>query len=72
MTVHTLSALFRHVVAHDRADCLLEKRDGAYRPIPAHELTARVRGLAATLDGWGVRPGDRVALMAENGPHWAA
>jgi long-chain acyl-CoA synthetase len=30
-----------------------------------------VRGLAATLDGWGVGPGDRVALMAENGPNWA-
>lgn len=71
MTVQTLSELFRTVVAHDRPDCLQHKVEGAYRPISAAELASRVRGLATTLDRWGVRPGDRVALMAENGPHWA-
>jgi len=71
VTVQTLSELFRAVVANGRQDCLLHKIDGAYRPLSASELAARVRGFATALDGWGVRHGDRVALMAENGPDWA-
>ena len=70
-TLRTLTDLFRVVVAFDKPDCLLHKVEGVYRPISTRELADRVRSLAGTLDGWGVRPGDRVALMAENGPHWA-
>ena len=36
------------------------------------ELTRQVRQIAKALADSGVRPGDRVALMAENGPHWPA
>ncbi|HLF57184.1 MAG TPA: long-chain fatty acid--CoA ligase [Thermoanaerobaculia bacterium] len=70
MTVSTLSELFRVVVAHDKPDCLLHKVDGRYQPISTREFAAWVRALAKTLERWGIRPGDRVALMAENGPHW--
>lgn len=71
MSFRTLTELFRAVVAHDKPDCLLHKVGGVYVPISTRELANRVRALAGTLDGWGVRPGDRVALMADNGPHWA-
>jgi len=70
VTVSTLAELFRAAIAHDKPDCLQEKVDGAYRPISSRELSSRVRSLAKTLEGWGVGPGDRVALMADNGPHW--
>ena len=70
MSVTTLAELFRVAVSHDRADCLQHKVDGAYRPISSAELGTRVRTLATALDAWGIRPGDRIALMAENGPAW--
>jgi long-chain acyl-CoA synthetase len=70
LAVRTLSDLYRAAVAHDKPDCLLHKVDGAYQPISTHELAIWVRSLACALDRWGVEPGDRVALMAENGPHW--
>jgi long-chain acyl-CoA synthetase len=72
MTVQTLAELFRAVVAHDKPDCLFQKVAGRYEPISSRELARRVRALARVLDTMGVRPGDRVALMADNGPHWAA
>jgi long-chain acyl-CoA synthetase len=70
LTVGTLSELFRVVLEHDKPDCLLHKVDGRYQPIPTRDFAAWVRALARTLDRWGIRPGDRVAQMAENGPHW--
>ena len=70
MTIRTLSDLFEVAARHDKPDCLLHKRDGDYRPIATRELVDQVRRLAKALERAGVRSGDRVAQMAENGPHW--
>jgi long-chain acyl-CoA synthetase len=58
------------VAARDQADCLLVKKDGRYQPISAQEIADRVLRLATALTAHGIQPGDRIALMAENGPHW--
>jgi len=68
--IRTLCDLFRAAVAHDKPDCLLEKSGGTFRPVASAELATRVRSLAGALSAWGIRPGDRVAQMAENGVHW--
>jgi long-chain acyl-CoA synthetase len=60
------------VAGHDKPACLLHKAGGRYVPISSRELVARIRAVARALEKAGVRPGDRVALMAENGPHWPA
>ena len=69
MTIRTLSELFQAAVRHDKPDCLLHKVAGRYQPISTRELAERVRRLAKALDLAGIRPGDREAQMAENGPH---
>ena len=48
----------------------MSKIGGTYQPISTAELVDRVRRLSKALLELGVEPGDRVALMSENGPHW--
>src|SRR5688500_9357624 len=70
MAITTLSELFLEALRHDKPDCLLHKVGGQYVPVSTAELGRRVRRLTTALAGLGVQPGDRVALMAESGPHW--
>jgi len=49
---------------------LSQKVSGAYRDISWDETGHRIRRFGRALLGMGVRPGDRVAIMAPNGPDW--
>ena len=42
-----------------------------YRPIAHATLLQRVRNVAYGLETLGIKPGDRVAILAENSPEWA-
>src|ERR1700734_1976879 len=44
--------------------------DGGWKPITSNELYGRVRALADVLRGWGLKKGDRVALLSENRWEW--
>lgn len=70
MSVQTLSELFLVAAGHDIPDCLMHKVEGSWQPVSTDELVERVRRLSAALIELGIHPGDRVALMAENGVHW--
>ncbi len=70
MSVTTLSELFLKAASYNKPECLLYKVGGKYQPVSTAELVDRVRRLAKALEEIGVQPGDRIALMAENGPHW--
>ena len=70
MSIQTLSELFLVVAGRQKPDCLLHKSGGRFQPVSSAELVDRVRRLATALIELGVERGDRVALMAENGPHW--
>ena len=72
MAIRTLSELFLVAAGFDRQACLMHKVDGRYVAVSTAELVRQVRQIAKALVDSGVRPGDRVALMAENGPHWPA
>jgi len=72
MAVTTLTELFLQAATYGKPDCLLHKVGGSYQPVATAELVDTVRRLAKALTGLGVQRGDRVALMAENGPHWPA
>jgi long-chain acyl-CoA synthetase len=69
-SVTTLSELFLKVASLNKPDCLLHKVDGQYRAISTAELVDKVRRLGKALRDLGIERGERVALMAENGPHW--
>jgi long-chain acyl-CoA synthetase len=70
MSIRTLAELFMVVAGHQKPDLLLVKREGQFRPIPTSEVVDAVRRLAQAMQKAGLGAGDRVALMADNGPHW--
>jgi len=70
--IHTINDIFRKVAEHDLADCLMHKIEGRYVSVSTAQLVDHVHRLATALDALGVRRGDRVGLMADNGPHWPA
>jgi len=70
MSIRTLAELFMVAAGHQKADLLLYKEDGKYHPVSTTTFVDRVRKLSWALRKAGIEAGDRVALMAGNGPHW--
>ncbi|MDX2193742.1 MAG: long-chain fatty acid--CoA ligase [Gemmatimonadales bacterium] len=69
----TLTELFLGAVSRGNRPgvAMRHKRDGRWVDVPHAELLAKVEALTVALRELGVRPGDRVGLMAENRPEWA-
>jgi long-chain acyl-CoA synthetase len=55
---------------HDRV-ALQSKKDGVYLPLTYRELRERVTRLAAAFSEFGLRKGDRVAVLSPNRTEWA-
>ena len=72
LDLKTLNDVFFLVVAggHDRT-ILTQDSQGEWRPISANQLYHRVRAMATALQGWDIRKGDRIAILAENRWEWA-
>ena len=71
MTPRTLVDIFRNLADTPKPDLLLYKQGGKWIPISTAEFMARVKALSSALEGLGVKPGGRVALLSENRPEWA-
>ncbi|HUL70385.1 MAG TPA: long-chain fatty acid--CoA ligase [Gemmatimonadales bacterium] len=52
-------------------EALRFKRAGAWHSLSYREVEQQVARIAAALRVWGLRPGDRVAILSENRPEWA-
>jgi long-chain acyl-CoA synthetase len=50
---------------------LWQEPSGEWAPISCEQVYGRVRALADVLQGWGVKPGDRVVILSENRWEWA-
>jgi long-chain acyl-CoA synthetase len=50
---------------------LFQDANGAWQPISSLQVYQRVRALAETLHSWGIRKGNRVAILSENRWEWA-
>lgn len=70
-TARTVSeSVFLTASADPSRTALRYKVDGEWRDESFGSLAARVRGLAAGLVESGVRPGDRVCILADTRPEW--
>jgi long-chain acyl-CoA synthetase len=71
-TPQTINELFKQAMSR-RADKVVMryKRDRRWHDITGAQLDERVRNLALALHRLGIRPGDRVALLAESSPEWS-
>jgi long-chain acyl-CoA synthetase len=70
--LNTINDLFRRVAAAGNPRAILWQDEfGNWLPISSDQIYQRVRALAEAFLGWGVKKGDRIALIAENRWEWA-
>ena len=70
--LQTLSDLFVNAVQTRLGQVLMRyKRNKQWHELTGAQIDERVRNLALGLHSLGVKPGDRVALLAESSPDWS-
>jgi len=69
--IRTLCDIFLSAAASGKPDLLLSNVAGTWRPIAAADFGFTVRALSLGLNGLGLQPGDRIAILSENRPEWA-
>jgi long-chain acyl-CoA synthetase len=70
MSLRTLNDILLAVRQSGRARVMLQKKATNWEPISAAEIYRGVVGVARALESWGIRKGDRVAILSENRPEW--
>jgi long-chain acyl-CoA synthetase len=72
LNLTTLNDVFFLIASanRDRAVLTLDTQ-GTWRPISSEHFYQRVRATAGAFAGWGIRKGDRIAILAENRWEWA-
>lgn len=70
--LQTLNDIFFLVAAANRERAILaQDAQGAWQPISGNQIYQRVRALAVAFREWGIRKGDRIAILSENRWEWA-
>ena len=67
----TIVDVFYSAVDRNQARVMTFKQTIRWINIASHELYRDAVGTARTLESWGIRKGDRVAILSENRPEWA-
>ncbi len=70
MEIRTLADIFFTSVKHNTARHVMFKRAGGWQIISSRQLYGYVATLARVLKQWGLKKGDRVAILSENRPEW--
>jgi long-chain acyl-CoA synthetase len=71
MSLATLNDIFFATTERNLERVMLYRQSGKWLPISSSELQRNVAGTASTLQEWGIRKGDRVAILSENRPEWS-
>lgn len=70
MNLQTLNEIFFAVVERDDRVVVMHRRAIQWISISSSEFYQNVVGVARALQEWGIRKGDRVAILSENRPEW--
>src|SRR5258708_37527754 len=70
MSLQTQNDILFAVCSNRRDRVMLQRGALGWAPISSTEIYRGVVGIARTLESWGVRKGDRVAILSENRPEW--
>jgi long-chain acyl-CoA synthetase len=70
MNLTTLNDVFFTAAERNLERAMLSKKDGRWRSISSAELRGYVAATAHALQHWGIRKGDRIAILSENRPGW--
>jgi len=70
MSLRTLNDVFWAVVERDDRVVMMHRQAIQWVSISSQEFYQGVVGVARTLCEWGIKKGDRVAILSENRPEW--
>ena len=67
----TLNDIFFTVVDRDEPRLVLYRKNDSWSAVSSGDFYRNVISVAGALTNWGIRKGDRVAILSENRPEWA-
>jgi len=70
MSIATLNDIYFAAIERNLDRIMLYKESGKWLPITSREFGRSVARTARALHAWGIRPGDRIAILSENRPEW--
>jgi long-chain acyl-CoA synthetase len=70
MSIATLNDIFFAAVERNLDRIMIYRETGKWLPITSREFGRSVARTARALHSWGIRAGDRVAILSENRPEW--
>jgi long-chain acyl-CoA synthetase len=70
MALATLNDIFFAAVERDLDRMMMHRERGQWLRVSSREFGQNVARTAHALHAWGVRPGDRIAILSENRPEW--
>jgi len=71
MSIATLNDIFFAAVERNLDRMQLYREAGKWLPISSRQFGQNVGRVARALHSWGIRRGDRVAILSENRPEWS-
>ena len=70
MSIATLNDIFFAAIERNLDRMMLYRDAGKWMPVTSREFGQGVARTARALHSWGIRTGDRIAILSENRPEW--